>query len=421
MVKREILSEILPWLSEKKVILIKGARQVGKTTLLHQIREILEKEEKQVVYFSIDQELTNPVFSNPKNLIKFLKNEYDIENKNTFLLLDEFQYIKDSGLFLKVLFDISKEYLNIIISGSSALKLTEHKEFFTGRKVEFYLPTFSFLEYLWARTSFKYNFLWKLGDKFEMLKDFYQIYKNDLQSNFVDYINWGGYPEVVLHSQTEKRNIILKEIINTYIKKDVIDFLKIENISGFNNLIAILSSQIGNLVNKHELCNTLRLHSLTLGKYLNILEGTFIFSFISPFYRNIRKELSRMPKVYVNDFGIKKYFIGTQYNSYTLLDGNSVENYVYNSLKKKFDKESIYFYRTVSKSEVDFVIKEKQDFILMEIKFRNKIKLPYPVKRFNEQYGNVAYIVIITKDLLKKEGNVIYLPVVLLPFVSFSI
>ena len=171
MVKREIIKDILPWLGEKKLIVIKGARQVGKTTLLFQIKDILEKEGNQVIYFSADQEITNPIFKEPKLLIKFLDNEHDIKNKKSYLFLDEVQYIKSTGLFLKVLFDITKNYLNIVVSGSSLLKLSENKEFLTGRKIEFNLSSFSLLEHLWAKSSYKYDFSWDINDKIDTIKD----------------------------------------------------------------------------------------------------------------------------------------------------------------------------------------------------------------------------------------------------------
>lgn len=421
MVKRELLEEVIPWLKEKKIVLIKGARQVGKTTLLFQIKELLEREKKQVIYFSVDQELTNPIFSEPKLLLQFLKNEYDIERKDSYLLLDEFQYLKNAGLFLKVLFDMSKEFLHIIVSGSSSLRLSEDKEFLTGRKIEFILFPFSFLEYLSAKSQFKYEFKWNIQEDFRKIEEFYRIYSDDLKVNFLDYINWGGYPEVVLQSHTEKKKQILKEIINTYIRKDITQFLKVENITGFNNLISLLSSQIASLVNKHELCNTLGLHAKTLDKYLDILEGTFIVSFLKPFYTNIRKEISKMPKVYVNDFGIRRYFLNIEYNNYPLIEGKCIENFTYNILKRKFEEENLHFYRTISKSEIDFILERGNRLIIIETKFTSKGKLSYAIKRFREQYKNVEYTILITKDLIKKEKDMFYIPVIILPFVEFGV
>ena len=91
-----------------------------------------------------------------------------------------------------------------------------------------------------------------------------------------EYIVFGGYPEVITTQKIKDKKIILKLIIKTYIEKDIINFLKVENVSGFNNLIKILSSQIGNLVNVSELSNTVNLANNTLSKYLDILVGTYL-------------------------------------------------------------------------------------------------------------------------------------------------
>ena len=93
-VERDIFGKIVPWLDEKKILVVKGARQTGKTTFLRQIEEYLIKQGKRVIYFSVDQELTNPVLSDPRYLLRFLKDQEDVSANNpAFILLDEFQYI----------------------------------------------------------------------------------------------------------------------------------------------------------------------------------------------------------------------------------------------------------------------------------------------------------------------------------------
>ena len=418
MIDRLITKDILEWLDEKKIIIIKGARQVGKTTIMQQLIGILQKRNNQTLYFSVDQEMLNPIFETPQRLLLFLENEYDIKNKKTFLFLDEVQYIKNTGQFLKVLYDISKNYLNIIVSGSSSLKLSEKREFLTGRKVEFLMTPFSFREYLWAKSGNKYTFSWKLEDNFRELSEFYETYKDDLKANAVEFINWGGYPDVVLQSNSSKKYTLLKEIINTYIQKDVVDFLKVENINVFNNLIHILSAQIGNLVNKNELSNTLRSHFLTIEKYLNILENTFVFSFVKPFFKNSRKEISKMQKVYVNDLGIKKYYYNTHIQSYDYIERSLIENFAYNELKPKVEKNKVFYYRTISKSEIDFIINYFGELIPIEIKFTNVNKIPVAIKNFKEKYVKTSNIIIATKETLKKEKNIYFIPIILLPFIK---
>ncbi|NOY07586.1 MAG: AAA family ATPase, partial [Spirochaetes bacterium] len=122
MIEREILNEVKNWLHEDRIIIIKGARQTGKTTLLLYLKLQLEQSAEKTAYFSIDRELFNPLFKSPELFFKFLKQQFSIKNsERLYLFLDEFQYLSDPGLFLKVLFDSFKTNLKIIVSGSSSL------------------------------------------------------------------------------------------------------------------------------------------------------------------------------------------------------------------------------------------------------------------------------------------------------------
>ena len=422
LVKRLLFNEIKDWLKEDKIIIIKGARRTGKTTLLGQIKNYLRSAGWDVIYFSVDQELDNPIFSHPKYLLRFLKDQYGVsEKKRTYVLLDECQYLKSVGLFLKVLYDMAHHYLTLIVTGSSSLELSQNREFLTGRKIEFVLNRFSFIEYLWGVSDYKYNEFFELSLKFNNLKEFYEVYKNDLEFHFINYSNWGGYPEVCLQKEEKKKTILLREIVRTYIQKDVANFFKIGNISAFNHLIIILSHQIGNLLNKTEVCDTLNLHFKTLESYLDILQGTFIFAFVRPFYTNIRKELSKMPKVYVEDLGIVRYAMGRNFTNYHMIDGNIVENFVYNHLALSFPSEDIHFYRTISKSEVDFIIKNGNRLIPIEVKFRKMVSIPVSMRNFGKKYAQkLGFNVIITQTKLDFYNNTYFIPAVLFPFVKWK-
>ena len=417
MVKRALFEDIIKWLDRDRVIVIKGARQVGKTTLLLWLKEFLEKRGKKVVYIAADEYRDRELFENATLFLKFLEYEYGLK-RNMNILIDEFQYIKQAGIFIKTLRDIIKRKkmkINIVVSGSSSLEISRNTEFLTGRKIEFLLSPLSFYEYLSSDRHFSIKF--NLHNKFKDAVDFYRIYKDELNQRFTSYIRWGGYPEVALEKENKRRKTLLKEIISTYIEKDIAGFLRVENISAFNKLVRLLSAQIGSLVNKNELSNTLNLHHKTLIKYLNILEGTFVFSFLTPFYRNIRKELSKMPKVYINDTGIYYYFYPQDLLLFDSIAGNVVENYVYNTLKEMKGIDIINFYRTIAKSEVDFVLRKGEVTIPVEVKFRSKVKVPVSVKHFQERYKTDSSI-IITKDEIKKEKNTYFIPAPILGLIN---
>lgn len=420
MVKRILFNEIKEWLSEDKIIIIKGARRTGKTTLLGQIKDYLTNSGERTIYISVDQELSNPIFSDPKYFIRYLKDQYGVdEHRRTYILLDEFQYVKDAGLFLKVVYDIAHKYLPIIATGSSSLEISKNREFLTGRKVEFILNRFSFVESLWGISEYKYDYSWKLSRDIEDLREFYALYKDNLETHFLDYANWGGYPEVCLQRNLKKREVLLKEIIRTYIQKDIVDFLNVANISAFNNLISLLSHQVGNLLNKMEVCNTLDIHFKTLENYLDILKGTFIFSFLKPFYTNIRKELSKMPKIYAEDMGVIRYCTGRSFTDFKIIEGSVVENFVYNHLFLTFPEDNIYFYRTISKSEIDFIVKDKNRLVPIEVKFQKNANIPVSIRNFNKNYADrIDYNIIVTLNKLGFQNNTYFIPVVLLPFVE---
>lgn len=424
-IKRAIFSQIIPWLGEKKILIIKGPRQTGKTTLLGQLKEHLEKQDKKCIYFSADQERDNAIFSSARLFIKYLEEQHNLKEIATdklYVFVDECQYIKDAGLFLKNIFDLKKKQLQLIATGSSSLEITKNSEFLTGRKIDFYLQHFSFKEFLTARADKKYNQFFNLNETDE-IKDFHTIYGPDLERHFLDYLNWGGYPEVALTMEHEKKALILKDIVKTYIEKDIALFLKIENIAGFNNLIKILSSQIGNLLNRDELSATLGISKETVKKYLDILVGTYIFSFLPPFFTNKRKEITKMPKIFVSDSGIIKIILNNQpMNDYTAVPGNLAENFVFNELNRYLNREGLFFYRTIGKSEIDFIVSRSGLLTPLEVKFKRKAQtIPVAVKHFNNNYRKqVKKSIILTQRENKVENNTFFLPIILLPFINLD-
>ncbi|HNH07596.1 MAG TPA: DUF4143 domain-containing protein, partial [Leptospiraceae bacterium] len=157
--------------------------------------------------------------------------------------------------------------------------------------------------------------------------------------------------------------------------------------------------------------------------YLDALEGTFLFSFLPPYFSNLRKEISKMPKVYTEDFGIVKYVMKTpESNSYDILSGQDVETYCFRIFRKIFEMENLFFHRTVSKSEIDFIGRKNSSFIPIEIKFTNRVqgKITLAMKNFSERYLDIPYFIFITKDTLawNKENRIFYIPVYLLEFMD---
>jgi predicted AAA+ superfamily ATPase len=421
LVRRDILDRIIPWLDEPQIIFIKGARRSGKTTLLQLIRKELEKKGKKVAYLAVDQLLREPFWQTSRIFEAYLKSEFDFsEDAILYLMLDEVQYLPDSGLFLKTAYDSLVGRLKLVVTSSSALELSKTREFLPGRKVEFVLERFSFLEFCRTKFSPKGKLVRQPVSNWIGLSDFNQIYQNRLQEAFLEYLTWGGYPEVVLQELSEKKAVILRNILNTYLEKDVAGFLRLVNISGFNNLVRILASQVGQLANKKEISSTLGMHFQTLTNYMDMLTGTFIFDFVRPFFRNVRKEMTKMPKVYARDLGIVQYVLTRRSREYEVMDGHLVENFVYRHLLEDNVSDDIHFYRTRGGGEVDFVA-GKGGMQLIEVKFRKGVnKIPHSMRNFVENYGSqVEQQIIITQDILARNGDIFFIPAPLFPFVDF--
>lgn len=416
MIFRDIINEIKPWLSQDKIIIIKGARQVGKTTILHLLKKDIEETGRQVRYIAADLDFADPSFGDPRLFILRLEDLFG-GNPGT-VLIDEFQTIPRSGLFLKTLYDQTKDRYRYIISGSSTLELAKNAESLTGRKKEFIVRPFSFKEFVRARLpelplrEFELDDLTSMGE-------YQALYGTALKAAYAEYLNLGGYPEPVL-APAELRLDMLRELLSTYLRKDVAGYQRIENVSGFNNLVRILGSQIGSQVNKSELCATLRMNAETMNRYLDLLQGTFIFNLVPPWFSNPRKEVSKMPKVYVSDPGIllASGARAPARLNFDLLDGHSVENAVFSSLAAR--SEGIRYWRTVGGAEVDFIVDTDTGPLPVEVKFTaSKPSEPVAMRNFRAAYPEARRGLILSRDCIE-EGGVPTVPAYLLDFLRLS-
>ena len=409
MIAREVIKEIEKRLGEEKVLVLKWPRQVGKTTIMKYLQQQLESQWNPTLYFNADIELGNSIFSNSKQCINFLKTQ--LWSKKLYVFIDEFQYISDAWLFLKGVFDELKKEIQLIVSGSSSLEISKNSEFLTGRKIDFEIEGISFFEYITFASKLKY--------KKYPLDEIFEVWYNtdDVTTHLLNYLNYGSYPEVLTTNENEKKKAILKEIISTYISKDISTFMKISEVGSFNNLLKVLASQIWNLVNKSELWNTLNLDHRKLNHFLDILSGTYVINLVSPYFTNTRKEISKMPKVYFSNLSIVNYFTWNYVDTLDTLEGSFIENFVYTSLKQHW---TIKYYRTLANAEIDFILEKENTLIPIEVKFKNKVwGIPIAMTNFENNYKKqVKNKIIITKNELAKDGDVYKIPFYLLDFIK---
>jgi hypothetical protein len=301
----------------------------------------------------------------------------DLKKRN-FVLVDEVQYLKNPSNFLKYFFDEYKGKIKIIASGSSAFYLDKKfKDSLAGRKRIFHLYTLSFREFL----------RFKNEDQLSQ-RDFNNLTiseKEKIVFYYQEYLSYGGYPRVVLAPYEEKVEI-LRDIAYSYIKKDVYE-ANIRQDETFYKLFKILASQIGNLVNSSELASTLGVSKTAIDNYLYVMQKSFHIVLLKPFFKNIRKELTKMPKVFFLDLGLRNFFKGN-FDPYHVREdkGPLLENAVLRQLLEKYDLEQIRFWRTINKKEIDFIIDEK---LGLEVKSQIRdIKLKN-YKAFLSQYPQI--------------------------------
>jgi len=398
---RTLLEKLKKWIDRKEIYAIKGPRQSGKTTLLKMLENWLITQKKvkpeNVVFITFeDREVLEKFSLNPKEYIKSFIGKKTQER--FYFLIDEFHYLKDGGQKLKLLYDIF-DNIKFIITGSSSLELTgKTAKFLVGRLFSFHLWQLSFEEFLNVKFSQLSNVYQKRtksvkefilqGRDFSLPKK--DIFGRDLGKAFEEYVIWGGYPEVIKTEDKETKKVILKNIYNTYISRDVIELLKITDYSKLKVILGLLSSQIGNLINYNNLAGDSQSYFKEIKRHLSVLEETFIIVLLKPFCTNKASELKKNPKVYFIDTGLRNYILDNfQELSLRPDAGQIIENAAFNQIKTIQEETfSINYWRTLAKAEVDFIIKKENEIIPIEVKysFLEKPRISRGFRSFLSEY-----------------------------------
>ncbi len=422
--ERELLEELKKWLERREILAIKGPRQSGKTTLLEMLQAVLEEKvgEENILFLTFeDLEVREKFETAPKEFI----DSFILNAGRYYFLLDEFHYVKEGGQRLKLLYDTLRT-TKFVITGSSSLELRgETATYLTGRLFSFELLPFNFYEFLntrdkrFARIYKERNSLVKNllnGTDFSVEED---IFVDDLLKFLNEFINYGGYPEVVKSGNEEEKLMVLKNIVNTYIDKDIINFLNITDALKFKRVLTLLSSICGNILRYEAICRNSNTYYKEVVRILDILQQTYVVDLIRPYHMNLVTELRKNPKVYFLDSGLRNYLI----NNFSELDvrvdkGILAENFVLNRLKSIVgDKGIIHFWRTTAKAEVDFVVEMPDRLIPVEVKFEpfKKEKIPKGLFSFIRTYSPAIAIIVTNNFLGEKMVNktkVKFIPIV---------
>jgi predicted AAA+ superfamily ATPase len=356
-VKRLLQDVIQNWLYKGKIIILYGARQVGKTTLVKEILKLYNTENN---YYNCEIiNISEQLSSLEPNRLKLFFGDKNI------IVLDEAHRVKNIGMVLKIFHDTYPD-IQIIATGSSSFDIANRlNEPLTGRAIDFTLYPLSITELL-------------------------QIHRTvDMPAYIERFLRFGMYPDMVDKSELETK-ILLDNLTSKYLFKDIYDFENLKKPETLVHLLQLLAFQIGSEVSKNELAVKLYINRNTVERYLDILEKAFVIFRLKAFSRNLRKEITKKEKIYFYDTGIRNSLIAN-YNALNLRNdtGQLWENFcVIERLKhnsNKSEKKNLYFWKSHSNKEIDLVEEYNGELRLFEFKWsEKKVKIP---NDFRENYS----------------------------------
>lgn len=362
-IKRNITTNITQHLKAKEITIIVGARQVGKTTLLKAIKKDLDAIGENTIFFNLDIQSHQQYFQSQQALLKKIALEFD--EQSAYVFIDEIQRKENAGLFLKGLYDSELPY-KFIVSGSGSLELKEKiQESLAGRKRLFEMYPVTFEEMVHFKTAYKYE---------EKLSAFFEIESEKATQLLHEYLNYGGYPRIVVETSVQEKRLLLDEIFSSYLEKDITSLLSLNRPDAFVLLIRLLADRVGSQISFSQLSIETGISLPTVKKYLWYAEKTFITKRVLPFFRNAKKELIKSPELFFVDLGLRNYAInqlgqiGQPYNT-----GMVFENFIFQLLQEKAKRYGwqVKYWRTKDKAEVDFIIDKGREQIPVEVKYQH--------------------------------------------------
>lgn len=358
MIPRLIENSVIASLkSQRKIHLLFGARQVGKTTLITEIKTKLETENKRVLLLNCNVLENRQVIDTTSINVLANISHYD------YVFLDEAQTLTNAGLTLKIIHD-EFPHVSVLATGSSSFELKNRAvESMTGRYVDLTLYPFSVSE-IGKPESWDYN----LGQ----------------------FLLYGLYPEIFLIKEPQEKRQNLGRIVESYLFKDILSFSRVRHSETIINLTRSLAYQLGNEVNVSELANRLKIDRKTVLSYIDILVKGFVIFRLYPYSRNPRREIGKNCKIFFYDLGIRNSLID-DFNSLDIRNdiGALWENFLVLERRKKMSHQNkkirTYFWRSYGGAEVDYLEEHDGQIFPYEIKWGEE-KLGSSAKSFETKY-----------------------------------
>ncbi len=375
--ERSIKDDIKNKFFKGKAVILVGPRQVGKTTLSEKIITEYEQSGKNIKRINCDNPTDREILLN-KDLEFLMKVVGDAD----IVFIDEGQKVATIGQTIKLLVDHYKDKKQILVTGSSSFNLLDQtQEALTGRKYVYKLYPLSFEE-LYPE------------------KDFLKISK-ELETHLI----YGNYPDVINNPDFDGKRAVLNELSSSQLYKDILEFQEVKDSTTIRNLLKALALQIGSEVSYTELSVIVGIDKKTVERYVDLLEKSFIVFRLSPYFKNKRKEISKLRKIYFFDLGVRNTII----NNFNPLDmrndtGFLWENFLMVERMKKRAYNNIYanqyFWRTYDQKEIDLVEEYGGELHGYEFKWNTKKTSKAP-KGWLKTYKNASYEVITPDNYLE--------------------
>ena len=359
---RLLIKQIEKYLIPGQVVVVYGARRVGKTTIIKHLLKTLPGKTK---FINADNRIERKGIQTD--------NLYDLRSllsQYSTLIIDEAQKVANIGEILKLIVDNIPE-LQILVSGSASFELANQiGEPLTGRK----------------RTLTMYPIA---------MDELFTGDPTNLHEQLEERLIYGSYPKVMTIADRAEKKVELEEIVSSYLFKDILELQNIKNPQVLQDLLTLLAFQIGSEVSVHEIGQKLGLHREKTEQYLDLLEKVFVIYKVRALSRNLRNEVTKSAKYYFYDNGIRNTIINN-FNGLSLRNdvGHLWENFLMNERMKFLSFEQIsvkkYFWRTYQQKEIDLVEERDGKFFAYEFKYNTeKVKIPreflegYPESTFN--------------------------------------
>lgn len=381
-IERNLEQSITKYVNDFPVVYVAGARQVGKTSLLTKIFPDFE-------FVSLDvPSLVEAIENNPESFL-------DIHSKN--IIFDEIQYVPNFFRYIKNKVDKEKRETNYILTGSQNFLMMQNvTESLAGRCAILHLQTIGFDELSKSGLT---------GDK-----------------SFIQLMLKGGYPEV--WKTNINQEVWFSSYVATYLERDVRNILSVGSLRDFGRFMKLLAYRAGSILNYTDLSKDVGVAVNTIKSWVSVLEASFQIVLVEPYYRNAGKRLVKSPKVYFKDSGLLCYLNNILIENLlenSVILGHIWESYVLQQLELKLVKENlgskVWFWRTSTGEEVDFVLDYGGRFILIEVKYAELIKKDdiKNISIFKNQYGLESvigsYVISNTSNSYQLDGvNIINIP-----------